>query len=173
MLLPSLLVAPKRSEWWSCCSYSSAGRAHSSEAGWCGSSLRLAMGAGLIAAVAAPHTPSSASRAPIAQAAMARRSVRSSVGRSPERSKFAEPRRDKTCGFTHRLSSGYQPPTIYAAREVRCSLRKLINSDVTSSAWVQVMQCGPPFTTTNRAPLTSFAVRCPAEASGTMRSLSP
>src|SRR5215475_8039231 len=35
------------------------------------------------------------------------------------------------------------------------------------------MQCGPPFTTTRRAPVISLAVRNPAAVIGTMRSSSP
>lgn len=51
--------------------------------------------------------------------------------------------------------------------------RKLSIAALTSSAWVQGMQCGPSFTTNKRAPLMSFAVRSPAAAMGTMRSASP
>src|SRR2546426_498027 len=44
---------------------------------------------------------------------------------------------------------------------------------LTSSEWVQMMQCGPFLTVTSRAPCTSFAVRCPELAYGTIRSASP
>src|SRR5579864_1746220 len=50
------------------------------------------------------------------------------------------------------------------------SPRKLTNSRFTSSAWVQVMQCGPPFTTNKRAPFISLAVRSPEAPIGTIRS---
>jgi hypothetical protein len=51
--------------------------------------------------------------------------------------------------------------------------RKLTNSEFTSTAWVQVMQCGPSFTTTRRDPLISLAVRSPEAVIGRIRSASP
>jgi hypothetical protein len=51
--------------------------------------------------------------------------------------------------------------------------RKLTNSEFTSSAWVQVMQCGPSFTTNRRAPLISLAIRSPEAVIGRIRSASP
>ena len=41
--------------------------------------------------------------------------------------------------------------------------RKLTNSEFTSSAWVQVMQCGPSFTTTRRAPLSVWQCVAPRQ----------
>src|ERR1700691_5318007 len=46
--------------------------------------------------------------------------------------------------------------------------RNFTSSEFTSSAWVQVMQCGPSFTTTRRAPLIRLAVRSPEAAIGRM-----
>src|SRR5664279_6311210 len=51
--------------------------------------------------------------------------------------------------------------------------RKLTNSEFTSAAWVQVMQCGPFFTTTRRAPFISLAMRSPEAVIGRIRSASP
>ena len=50
--------------------------------------------------------------------------------------------------------------------------RNFTSSAFTSSACVQVTQCGPPLMTTRRAPRTSVAVRAPAASSGTIRSAS-
>src|SRR5450755_3785683 len=50
---------------------------------------------------------------------------------------------------------------------------KFASSEFTSSAWVQVMQCGPSFTTTRRALLISLAMRSPEAVIGRIRSASP
>lgn len=51
--------------------------------------------------------------------------------------------------------------------------RKLVSAELTSSAWVQVTQCGPSLTSSNRAPSISLAVRAPDAEKGTIRSASP
>src|ERR1035441_9898342 len=51
--------------------------------------------------------------------------------------------------------------------------RKLTNSEFTSSAWVQVMQCGPSFTTDRKDRLISLASRSPEAVIGRIRSASP
>jgi hypothetical protein len=65
-----------------------------------------------------------------------------------------------------RFSSKLELWSVYAAaffwgEEARCFatpfLKKFTSSEVTSSAFVQVMQCGPCLTTTSRAPLISLA----------------
>src|ERR1017187_2667037 len=60
--------------------------------------------------------------------------------------------------------------TVVGSGERRCyptpSPRKFTSSRFTSSAWVQVMQCGPSFTTNRRAPLISLAVRSPEALCG-------
>src|ERR1019366_6407422 len=67
--------------------------------------------------------------------------------------------------------------TVVGSGERRCypipSPRKFTSSRFTSSAWVQVMQCGPSFTTNKRAPLISLAVRSPEALIGRIRSASP
>src|SRR5664280_1538418 len=67
--------------------------------------------------------------------------------------------------------------TVVGSSERRCypipSPRKFTSSRFTSSAWVQVMQCGPSFTTNKRAPLISLAVRSPEAVIGKIRSASP
>src|ERR1039457_6363311 len=76
------------------------------------------------------------------------------------------------------LSSGVQiPQGSYWAAELALfpipSPRKSTNSRFTSSAWVQVMQCGPSFTTNQRAALISLALRSPEAPIGRIRSASP
>jgi len=53
------------------------------------------------------------------------------------------------------------------------SPRKFSSSRFTSSAWVQMMQCGPFSTTDRRAPSISLAVRSPEALMGRIRSASP
>src|SRR5207245_6112206 len=71
---------------------------------------------------------------------------------------------------------GHATASVRGAEAARWAIpfpRKFTNSEFTSSACVQVMQCGPPFTTNWRAPLISLAVRSPEAVIGRIRSASP
>ena len=71
---------------------------------------------------------------------------------------------------------GHATASVRGAEAARWAIpfpRKFTNSEFTSSACVEVMQCGPPFTTNWRAPLISLAVRSPEAVIGRIRSASP